>query len=304
MKIRSILGTMKRSLESNKNTWTSEKLSKGIMDGYEQRMGYRFNINKPSSFTEKIQWYKLYYYRDDFDRIVDKYLFKGYIQEKLGFGHTIPLLGVWDRVEDIENDWENLPEQFCLKSTVQSDGNFIKVIKNKGEFSLIKKEIKEWFNPKKTLINSYCKAYHNCSPRVIAEEYVSQIDNQLFDYKLFCFSGEVYCIYVGTDHFDENFNNLGATDYGVSFYDIEWNKLEIVYGNHNNPDILKPIHLTEMIETAETLSKDFPFVRVDFFETKQNLFVAELTLYPGGGLTPYYPESINLEMGKLFVLPD
>ena len=304
MSLRSVLGTLRRSLESNKNTWPDDKLLKGIMDGYEQRMGYRFDINNPTTFTEKIQWYKLYYNKNNLHRIVDKYLFKGYIEEKLGSGYTIPLIGVWTTIEELEKEWDNLPEQFCLKSTVQSDGNFIKIIKKKGDFSCIKKEVKEWFNPKKTLINSYCKAYHKCIPRVIAEEYVSQIDDQLYDYKFFCFNSEIYCIYVGTDHFDENYNNLGATEYGVSFYDTDWKKMNASYGTHKSPDIPRPIHLNEMVRLSRVLSKGFPFIRVDFFETNTNLYVAELTLYPGGGLTPYHPSSMNTEMGRLFTVPE
>ena len=103
---------------------------------------------------------------------------------------------------------------------------------------------------------------------------------------------------------DENYNNLGATEYGVSFYDTEWNKMQVSYGKHKTPDVSRPIHLNEMIRIATTLSKEFPFIRVDFFETCTKIYVAELTLYPGGGLTPYHPESINLEMGELFILSE
>ena len=81
--------------------------------------------------------------------------------------------------------------------------------------------------------------------------------------------------------------------------------MDVSYGRHvTDPDVPRPEHLTEMIRLAEQLSAPFPFVRVDFFDTEDKLFLAELTFYPGGGITPYHPESFNLEMGKMLHVPE
>ena len=120
------------------------------------------DIKNPITFNEKLQWYKINYEGDGhLENIVDKYLFKRYIKEKLGDGYTIPLLGQWSSIEQLEKDWEKLPEEFCLKSTLQSDGNCIKFIHNKSTipFKSLQKELKEWLNPKNTLINSFCRAF-------------------------------------------------------------------------------------------------------------------------------------------------
>ena len=58
-----------------------------------------------------------------------------------------------------------------------------------------------------------------------------------------------------------------------------------------------------MVKIARILSKDFPFIRVDFFDTDGQVYVAELTFAPGGGTTPYLPESFNKKLGDMFVLP-
>ena len=74
--------------------------------------------------------------------------------------------------------------------------------------------------------------------------------------------------------------------------------MDVKYGNHTiNPSVPKPYHFEKMMELAKILSKDFPFVRVDFFDTKEKLYLAELTFYPGGGVTPYHPEAFNKELG-------
>ena len=67
-----------------------------VMKRYETRMGYRMDMNHPKTYTEKIQWYKIFYTGDGhLDRIVDKYLMKEYVKEKIGDGYTVPLIGVW-----------------------------------------------------------------------------------------------------------------------------------------------------------------------------------------------------------------
>ena len=288
-----------KQLLPSKNHWPTFLLENRLMNYYEKQVGYRMDIRHPQSFTEKLQWYKLYYNGDGhLERIVDKYLFKDYIKEHLGEGYTIPLLGAWTDINQLEKDWNSLPEEFCLKSTLQSDGNCIKFIHNKSSipFDTIKKELKEWLNPKKTLINSFCKAYYNATPRILAEEYMQNVKDQLFDYKFFCFDGEPYCIYTAVEHFSER----GST---ITFYDLNWKKMDVQYGNHEVGDLPKPKHFEEMLAISKKLSKGFPFLRVDFFDTKDKLLLAELTLYPGGGNTPYKPNSFNETLGNLFKLP-
>lgn len=48
--------------------------------------------------------------------------------------------------------------------------------------------------------------------------------------------------------------------------------------------------------TAE-LSKDCPFLRVDFYEIKGRLFIGELTFFPGAGLETFRPMSKDYELG-------
>lgn len=280
--------------------WSTEKRAETIMRRYKEAMGYEFNLNAPKTFTEKVQWYEIYYDKPELNRVVDKYLFKGYIEEKLGKGHTIPLYGAWSNIRAFKRDWGKLPNQFVLKSTIQSDGRYIKVVRDKSklDYNELIQLMEKWLNPRNTLINSLCRAYYRTKPRILAEQYMEGVDGQLDDYKLFCFDGHPFCFYVAKEY------KVG-TDSPIVFYDLEWNKLDVQYGNHRNDvSIEKPQHLSKMIEWAKTLSKGFPFVRVDFFNLPDTLYLAELTLYPGGGKTPYHPESFNKELGDLFILPE
>lgn len=288
----------KKYFVKSKKDLSSEQRVKLLKKSYEHVMKHQFDIYHPKTFTEKLQWYKEFYNPKGLINVVDKYLFKQYIEDKLGKGYTIPLYGAWTDLESFENYWNKLPSAFVLKSTLQSDGKYIKIIRDKNAVDLkaLKKELTEWLDSKKTLINSFCRAYHEGVPRILAEEYMEQVDNQLYDYKFFCFNGKPHCVYVAIDHFPGQLSH-------ISFYDLNWNRLDVQYGEHPMNNVEKPKHYEDMLKIAEKLSVDFPFVRVDFFDTEEKLYLAELTLYPGGGFTPYHPESFDKELGDLFILP-
>ena len=285
--------------------WPVEKLIKANQRHYKHRMGYSFDIRKPELFTEKIQWYKFFYERDDFAQIVDKVLFKQYVVDKLGPGYTIPMYGAYKDIQSLEKAWnENLPDCFVLKANLQSEGKNIKIVKNKNniDFSLIRNELESWLKVENTLMNSCDRNFYTSTPMILAEEYVSNFENQLYDYKFFCFDGQPFCMYVATEHFDRA--NTNASIYPIMFYDLNWNKIDVLYGNHpNNADVPKPAHFEEMIRIAKQLSFGFPFVRVDYFDTDEKLFLAEMTFNPGGGFSPYKPVSFNKLLGNKFKLP-
>ena len=288
-----------KQLLPSKNHWPTFLLENRLMNFYEKQAGYRMDIKHPQTFTEKLQWYKLYYNGDGhLERIVDKYLFKQYIKEKLGEGYTIPLLGRWTSIHDLKKDWDKLPEEFCLKSTLQSDGRFIKFFHKKSltDFASIENELNDWLNPKKTLINSFCRAYYNATPSIIAEKYIENVKDQLYDYKFFCFDGKPFCIESAKERFNEEETHF-------TFYDLEWNKLNVTSRNHPNGDVPYPFHLDDMINLSKILSKGFPHIRVDFFDTKDKLYIAELTLYTAGGFSKYKPKSFNKTLGDMFILP-
>lgn len=287
--------------------WPDSKLIRANMRHYKHRMGYMFDIKNPRTFTEKIQWYKFFYNNPLCPYIVDKVTFKKYIEDKLGPEYTIPLYASWFNVQDFENQWFStrggLPQEFCLKANLQSNGRCIKIIHSKDavDFAALKDEVSKWFKIENTLANSADRHFYDSTPQVFAEAYMSNFDGQLYDYKFFCFNGKPFCMYTAIDQFEDGVN----TDaYPIMFYDLEWNKMDVKYGHHpNNGEVPRPIHYAEMQEVAKILSDGFPFVRVDFFDTEEKLYLAELTFNPGGGFVPYFPESFNEKLGELFVLP-
>ena len=83
---------------------------------YRIKTGRRLNLKHPERFTEKLQWYKLYYHDPRMIACVDKYDVREYVHSR-GYGYILnQCYGVFDRSEEI---WpEALPGQFVLKDTL------------------------------------------------------------------------------------------------------------------------------------------------------------------------------------------
>ena len=218
--------------------------------------------------------------------------------EKLGPGYVVPTVKSWERAEDV--DFSTLPERYVLKVNWSSGFNIIVKDKNELDENAAREKLKAWMQPNR---NSYYQAfnwgYKDMKPVVYAEEYLEQGNGQLYDYKFFCCNGEVKFWLIVTNRFGDN----TLTD---DYFDMEFNKLPLQRGvrGRSTQVLEKPRFYSEMIQAAEKLSKDFPFVRVDFYETSEQFYVGEMTFYPGGGLLACTPVEWDYKLGEYIHLPE
>ena len=96
-------------------------------------MGKRLDLKNPKTFQEKLQWLKLYDHNSLYTTMVDKVLVKEYVASKIGSQHIVPLLGVWEKPEDIE--WDILPNRFVLKTNHSGGNTGVIVCRDKAKFS-------------------------------------------------------------------------------------------------------------------------------------------------------------------------
>lgn len=248
------------------------------------------DLKNPKTFNEKLQWLKLYYFPNNelVVKCTDKYDVRKYIKDK-GYEKTlVPLLGEWDNPRQIK--WEELPDQFVLKCNHGCAYNLI--CNNKKEFNREKaeKQLNTWLKEDFGSFNielHYSKIKHH---KIICEEFLSE---ELMDYKFFCFNGEPKFIYVSRDLIHDRQAKIG-------FFNLDGSKMKLQRDDYENiEDIEIPSFYNEMLEMATKLSKEFPFVRVDFFVTKSRYYFAELTFTPSACMMPFNPKNIDLEWGKL-----
>lgn len=281
----------------NSRFLTKEERANELKQIFYRNCNYYLDLEHPKTFNQKLQWLKLYWYHEDMARAVDKAEFKKYVAEKIGKGYTVPLYGVWEKESEI--NFDELPDRFVLKSTVQSDGKHIIVVKDKSliDYDRLRTVMSSWLLPRNNLCSSYCIAYSKVKPRIIAEQYIEGFEDTLTDYKFMCFNGKVEMLFVVSDR---------KKKMSLNFYDLDWNLLPFtrMYPNTTYP-VKKPRNFDKMVEIAKVLSKPFPFVRVDFYESAEGkLYVGELTFYPGGGYETFQPMEWDYKLGDMLHLPE
>lgn len=259
------------------------------------KMGYKLNLKDPKTYSEKLMWLKLYDHKPEYTKLVDKYAVKEIVAQKIGAQYVIPTLGIWDRPEDIE--WEKLPNRFVLKTTHGGGNTGVVICKDKSSFDKEKAIAKL----KKSLKQDIYKTlrewpYMKVPRRIIAEQFVEGENNDLPDYKFFCFDGEVKALFIGTER--------GSGNVKFDYYDADFNHLDLIQQHPmSGRDIPKPVCFDEMKVIASKLSKGIPHVRIDLYEVKGQIFFGEYTFYHHGGCVQFHPKSWDYKFGEWLELP-
>ncbi len=263
------------------------------------KTGRFLNLKNPKRFTEKLQWYKLFYRDPLMTRCVDKYEVRNYIKE-IGLERLlIPSLGVWNDAREIA--WNQLPDSFVLKTTNGSETNLFVNDKSNLDIEKATEKLNNWLV--QTNLNYGREwAYNNVKPRIVCEPIITsqhQYGVGLDDYKFFCFNGKVEYLYVVIDRF----SGEGRPQLGI--FDRNFKKLPAFRCDEREleRDLPKPTNFEELLLIAETLAKPFPHVRVDLYNTDGRILFGEFTFYDGSGYQKYNPDEFDFEMGSKFVLP-
>lgn len=246
------------------------------------------NLQNPESFKEKLLWLKINQYRYDelVHQCADKLKVRNYVAD-CGYPMLLnPLISVHKRPDDI--DLDAMPKSFVAKWSFGAGMNLVCSNKYRLDWPREKRQLKKWKNVRYHLPYAEMQ-YKTKEKRLICEHFIGdpESNDSLMDYKIYCFSGVPKCILVMTDR---------GTGIRARFYTPEWTLLDefekypSIHENINKPD-----NLTLMLKSAATLSKPFPFVRVDFYYHEGKVIFGEMTFTPAGGL---YASEVLIEGKK------
>lgn len=270
---------------------------------YRIKLHRKLNLKNPQRFTEKLQWYKLNYKDSLMQKCVDKYDVRKYIKECGLESILIPIIGVYDSVDEI--DFGGLPNEFVIKDTLGGGGNSVIVCNNKSSLDLdfVKINLNKWIkNSTSSRQGGREWVYGGKKHRIIIEKMLpSRVeDGGLIDYKFFCFNGIPTYTYVITDR------KMGEkAELGIYEADT-FKKINAVRADEKplTREVCKPERYAEMINIAQVLSKPFPEVRVDLYCVDNKIYFGELTFFDGSGYMRFEPDEFDIEMGKKFILPE
>lgn len=265
-------------------------LSSEISEWYSISTNQIFNEGHPVTYNEKIQWLKIHRNNPIKSRLADKIKVREYVKDKIGDKYLIPLIGIWDKFEDIH--FSDLPNKFALKCNHASGTNIIVWDKNRLDFCHTEFLINKWLNLDYGKDQGLELHYSSIKPRILAEKLLETEDgSDLKDYKVFVFNGKVKLIQVDIDRHHNHARNL---------YTPQWDYLPygILYPTAPETIIVRPECLDEMICLAETLGKGFVHVRVDFYICNNRIYFGEMTFTHGSGIEKFTPDSFGYEMGS------
>ena len=265
-----------------------------------RRLGRFPNLKNPTTFNEKLQWLKLHDRKMEYATFVDKYEAKKYFADTIGGLRIIPTLGVWEDFDQI--DFRSLPDQFVLKCTHDSGGLIICREKKHLDISKAREKLS------RSLANNYFFSsrewpYKSVEPRIIAEEYMEdgQEGKGLIDYKFFCFNGEPRMLYV----------SQGLEDHKtarISFFDLDGNQMPFCRKDFQpfQEQLQMPANMGRMIDIARQLALkvNTPFVRIDLYSIRGEVYFSEITFSPCSGMIPFDPPEWDEKLGSWINLPE
>lgn len=231
------------------------------------------NFSEPKTYTEKIQVYKLYYRTPLLNQVLDKLLVRNYIANKCGEGFLIPLLGVFDQVDDVP--WQQLPQQFVLKANHGSAWNIICTDKTKLNWLVEGKKVRKWMRTNYYYILREW-GYKDIKPKILVEKLLLTKNNHSFnELGFYCFNGiPKYSLF--------RFKVDGVTN--RRYFDTEWNPMyDWTKPFDKDAQPKRPPCLDKMLELSKQLSAEFPLARIDFYYAEDQLYTGEITIYPGAG---------------------
>lgn len=261
---------------------------------WKREMHLDIDIDNPKTFTEKLQWIKIYDSSFLKTFCSDKLTVRDYCFSKLGANYFIPILGIYNSFDEI--DFSKLPNDYVIKTNHGSHTNII-VRNGKLNKDNARKKFKEWMSKDWTWWGLEL-AYKPIPRKIFIEQYMNDGHSELIDYKFLCFNGE--------PKFCQIISQRNETGQHLNYYDMKFNACKEMSridfpANYNIPDS-KPKNWNLMKETAKTLSKDFNFVRVDFYEINNKMYISELTFYPYAGFIKYTNNNIDKMLGDMLKL--
>ncbi len=271
-------------------TWKRIKDRRRLKRRFFRKHGYPLNLRNPRSLSEKVHWIKRYCDLEPLSEFVDKYTVRAFIEERIGSHYLIPMVGIYDRFEDI--DFDALPQRFAVKATHGCGWNIMVRDKSSLDREAICSQVNDWLN--RSFYDRAQEAnYKNLKGRILIEELLCNPHGSLDDYKFYCCNGVPLGAHVDIDRF-------GNHQYRT--FDAEWNEFEKndPVKASNIPQIPKPEKLEEMLEVCRRLSEGFPYVRVDLYYASGKIYFGELTFTPANGLYAFDPTESDFYFGAPF----
>lgn len=238
------------------------------------------DLADPRLFTELVQHRKLYDRDARQPLLADKVLVKQWVAARLGPEWVIPTL--WHgRALPVRPAW---PRPFVVKARHGCRQN-----------AFVRDAAVDWRALRRRTVGWTARRYgywldewlYRDIPRGLLVEPFVGVEGALpVDYKIYVFGGRAEYVQV---HLEREHRHRWIV------MDRDWRRVSAAC---NGADPAPPPSLDRILAAAETLAKGQEFVRADFYDVSGRPLFGELTFYPGSGLDPFDPVTLDHAMGE------
>lgn len=282
------LELVKKQIKRNHLFYIMHGKKRLIQKLYQEHTRKNLNLNSASTFREKLHLRKMST-EPLLSKCADKNAVRDYVEKKIGKQYLIPIYFCKKHIRP--QDLYDLPNSFVLKTTSGSGTNIIVHDKTKTDITKICKQMNDYTKIKYGYL--WGELYYNkINNKIIAEKLLTK--DTVYDYKIHCFRDEknklrqIIEVMWGP-----------KTNRHKKMYDDKWQPLTYYFSLPPSPQSFKkPKQLQTLLELSDKLSKDFSYVRTDFYIINNKIYFGELTFVPTAGFNDFNPPKYDKIWGE------
>ncbi|MCH8561270.1 ATP-grasp fold amidoligase family protein [Nesterenkonia sp. DZ6] len=250
---------------------------------YRRRFGRWGNFKTPARFTEFLTRRMLQDRSPEIAWTCDKRAMKDYAAERTPWINVPETL--WRGTDLNQLDLSTLPDHWVLKPNHGSRTVHF------GDRGTTVEELQEvtrgWLRPyDRIAVGEW--AYRTARRELIIEPRIGN-GAPLIDYKFYVFHGQLKILHTDSGRFNGSFEEM--------FYNRDWEALDMENGAPRGAAVPRPKNFEDMVRAVETLGAGYDFMRVDLYNLDGEVWFGELTPYPSGGMDPFTPDTVDLQLG-------
>jgi hypothetical protein len=243
-----------------------------ITQSYWKRRGHLPDFARPTGLGEMVQWRKAFDHNPQFIVFCDKLATKRWVASNFPDVPLIQPLWVGEHPEDIPDDL--VQAGYVVKTNHGCRSNYFP-----HRQALARPELNRLL--RRWLRRSYDRqgqwGYRHIERRLFVEPRIGG-DRPLTEYSIRCHDGAISGIFVVNDQHRETEQGSEFSDDGERFPAKPGAKRQPL-----PPDYVMPQSLHQARDMASRISRGYDHLRIDFLVDGDDLYLGEITVYPGSG---------------------
>ena len=277
---------------------------------YDLAFGRVPNYVHPQTYTEKVQWRKLFDRNPELITWCDKLAARDLATERAPNVRLPELL--WTGTDPEAIPLDSLAPPYVLKANNRSGALiFVRTAADLNP-DRMRAAGRRWMEAAPHRQPSYEWAYSGVPTRIFAEEVLPGFDEGESppDLKIFVFGGQARFLYYR----DAHRGDLGVFSRDWKLY--EWDRWERVVDSTRiayDSNVPPPRNLESAVSAAESIAGGIDHLRVDLYVIEEDVYFGEATVYPSSGnkiwiphdatADPHPPDDVDTLMGSTWELP-